>query len=426
MENTKTKVKLKENNNSKVYDAEIVSKPDILSKSNLLITSKYKFTLDCQKIMYITLLMYQGKNFVMNEYNQPEIRISTAKLRELLNTNSTSIYARLDDIAQQLTNTPFGFTNPQNETFDYLTIVNRATYKNGELIIVLNPALSEIENTLRKTGFTQLERQIMMSWKSVYSYRLYELTRQRAYYPANYTGPRSGLFEATFDLYELRLLLGIVNSNLRVVQEVLRSTNPPDYKKACEASPEKLYLNWGDFKKRVLTVAVNEINESPLSDIKIDYELKKKAHGEIYAIRFIIKTKEYKEQQKEKDAEFPTISTSVKNNEIKIEISESDKFYFLSKVLSIFEEYNIGYENAVAIAEAAQYDIEEIKRVAKDLKQSHTNIDNIVGWIITDIKSPYQNNISKKAKNDFNDFEQRKYDMDEIERVIMQESYLKK
>lgn len=401
---------------------ELIVDSSILSKSNLLITSKFKSTLDCQKVMFIALLKFQEKQYYIDEHGQPVIEMPAAELKNSINSNSHSIYSRLDSIAQQMTSTSFGITVPEQEMFDYISIITRASYIKGTFRVVFN---AELMNTIQhmKTGFTKLPRQIMMSWKTVYGYRMYEILRQRAFYPANYTGKHTGLFQADFDLYEFRLLLGVTNSNLDSVQRVLRNTNPPDYKKACEASPEKIYNSWRELQRNVIVPAVKEICENPISDIKIEYIPKKKAHNEVYGITFIIKTREFFENQQKEDEVYPM---EIKNNEIKPKLSDSDRFVICMQVCDKLREigYSINYANVISLCEEANYDISIIDNAINVLKNSNnSSIKNVVGWLISAIRNPFTEPVhgKQKAGNSFNDFPQRTYDFDEIERIAMED-----
>lgn len=411
-------------------NTKIVQKQDVLAKSNLFITAKFKLSLDAHKVFYTSLLKFQEKEYVMNEYNQPVVQFSTAELRHSMNSKSTSIYNRLSRIANQISGTQFGFMDPEAEEFAYINVISAATYKEGIFEVTFNPMILNIKGSLTKGGFTLLERNTMMSWTSVYTYRLFELLRQRAYYPSSYTGPKTGLFEATYDVYELRLLLGIVNSNLVEVKRVLESTNPPDYKKACEASPEKMYMVWRDFRASVLLPAIKEINSNELTDLYVDMELKKKSHGEVYAISFLIKTKDYKEDNKANEDNQLQLATSVKDDKANVIVSEEDKFYFICNTIDLFKDYNLKYGDVTTIVEAAKYDFQLLQHIKKILDENTTEIKNLVGWIISmteRVTGNSENIVVEKRrnnkKNQFNDFPQRKYDFIEMEKALMDESF---
>ena len=80
-----------------------------------------------------------------------------------------------------------------------------------------------------------------------------------------------------------------VNSSYDRVQRVLKGSSP-DYDKAVEAAKEKTFARWGDFKDRVIDVAVNEINSMPEACMNVSYELGKAGRGgKVYEVSFIVK-----------------------------------------------------------------------------------------------------------------------------------------
>lgn len=381
---------------------------DYISKSNVLITGKYKNTLQTLRVMYINLYKIQNSQFVEDpQTSELVVELYPSEIAKMIGLKKGgSIYKSLDPIARQMVSTSIGVTDPENERFDYLAVVTNAHYENGVLTTRFNPRMKKFLLNL-KQNFTKLPRIIMMSWKTISAYRLYELLKQRAYYPKTYSGPKNGIFSVTYDVYELRLLLGVVNSNLEAVRRVLDGTNPPDYRRACEASPEKIYESWRELKRSVIDVAVNEINENELSDIEVKYKPMKKAHNEVYAVEFTIYAKAL--YQKRED-NLPEVPVTVKDGEVTSTISQADLFLIQLEAMNLLSPYGINTVDMISICEAAKYDIESIRN-AETLLKKQSKVDNVTGWIISAIKNAYQEPVSYKGKsrNQFNNFEQTYY-----------------
>ena len=150
----------------------------------------------------------------------------------------------------------------------------------------------------------------------------------------------------------------------------------------------KSYKKYSDFRRFALEPAHVEINSN--SDIKFKYE-EVKTGNKVTALRFSIK--------------------SSKCNEIAI---DSDKNSEITDVQRIFLE-DITLIEARKILDAASGDIELIKEKYK-ISNSQGKIENIVGWIIKAIKENYNPQIKQSR---FNDYEQRTYNFDDLEKKLL-------
>ena len=393
---------------------------DFISKSNILISGKYKSSLQTNRITYLNNLKLQTGNYITDpETQELVVRLYPSEIVKMTNVkNSGSVYQSLQEVARQMLGTFIGVTDDENERFRYLNLVTESVYEDGVLETRYNPHMKKYLLNLEEK-FTKLPRDLMMSWRSTATYRLYELMKQHAYYPKNYKGIKNGVFRVTYDVYELRLLLGVVNANLEAVRKILDGTYPPDYKKACEASPEKTYVDWTSFRRRVIDTAVVEINGNDHSDIKIEYATLKKKHGEVYAVEFTIYLKD---MYKKNDDNTTNVSASVdRDGEAKMNLSQVDAFVIQVEVMNILENYKINLSDIISICEAAGYDVEKIKK-AESVLRKQVNIDNVVGWLISAIKNSYEEPVSYKgkSKNQFLDFEQREdLDWAELEKDLL-------
>ena len=227
--------------------------PEMYSKSNFLIGAKYRSTLLENKLMALSLSRIQYNK----EKNELFAKIKASEIRRLLNTNTGSFYTQLDDTAKMMTGKSIGISDAEKQEFCYIAVVTKAEYKNSELYVQFHSDLKKYLYNI-KDKFTPLQLSIMLSFKNVYSFRLYEILKSKSFYP-KWEKRNDNLFRFEISLSELKLELGIVNSELDEVRRVLRNSTNPDYDKAVEKSPEVMFSTWYDFRRYVVDKAIKEI-----------------------------------------------------------------------------------------------------------------------------------------------------------------------
>ena len=404
-----------------------------LKKSNLLIGAKYKATLSELKITYAGLYALQS-----GEYEDtPDgliVRFNGAQLKTLLNVKGNHIYDVLDDVAKSMTNRNMGWSDPETKTFDYMAIVTRARYENSALSIHFNKGMKEYLLDL-KSDFTTLNKITMMSFSSTYSFRLYELLKKQCFYPKMYKGERTNLFTITIGLSELKFDMGVANADAVEVKTSLMGVKNPDYDKALTRSREKIksYAVWNNFKNRCLEKTIDEINA--ISDIFVKYEpIRKGRGGKVCAVEFTIqlKTEDHTEnmcapQSPENSEAIPVNDETVVESKV---LTDNDKFPIWTEVAQILSAEGVQFTDVQAICEEAKYDVEKIRNAYEMMKTSKTKIEKVTGWLIACIRKEYSQPVSytpsvkpeKKRstkKNQFTDFNQREYDYDELERMLL-------
>ena len=373
-------------------------------KSNMLIGAKYKSSLLENKIMAISL--NKIKDAEEDKEGTLIVHLKASELKNLLDSKSGSFYNQLDKVGRSMTGRVIGVTDPEKEEFHYMSVINNAHYENGVLTLEYNKNLNKYMKNI-KQNFTKLNLETMLGFKSVYSFRLYELLKSRAYYPKG-VNRTDNTFVVTFDLAELKLDLGVINAELAKVRSILDEKKTPNFEKAVEASPEKVFTTWFEFRRNCIDVAVKEINDKKdRTEMEVSYVPKKSGQGgKVYAVDFYIKLGK------------PVVAenTDIVNTE-PVELSEDDKIMFYDEVCDLIDE-KIRIKDAKMIAEAAGYRLDVIRE--KYEMAAETNVDNIVGWLISAIRDDYKAvNSSKKPKksaNAFDNFNQREYDFEELER----------
>lgn len=368
-------------------------------KSNFLIGAKYKSTLLENKIMAISLSHIQNAEEDMNT-GALISKIPASELRELMGVKGGSFYNQLDKAAKSMTGKTIGMSNPEKKVFDYIAVIIRAHYEGGIFTLEYNPHMKSYIQDI-KQNFTILNLPTMLEFDSVYSFRLYELLKSKAYYPKG-IDRRENVFKISFSVSELKLNLGVVNAELDKVKKALHNSKTPDYDKAIEISPEKVFETWYEFKRRALDIAVKEINKK--TDMEVTYNsLKSGRGGKVYQIDFIV---ELNKEEKKAD-----------------ELSQEDKDNIIDEIFEFIEE-PVKLKDIRAIVEAAEYDKDKVKKAYDIMKNSNSDINNMVGFMIKAIKDNFSLPVSiKKDKNpstaQFNQFMHQDYDIEALEKELL-------
>ena len=232
----------------------------------------------------------------------------------------------------------------------------------------------------------------MMSFKSIWSFRLYELLRSKCY--PKYHKWDKEYFEINYNLSELKFEIGVANAGDDDVRKILdnKQLSEEDFdlalKKAEQKSAAK-YKQWSDFKKKVLDPSVSEINELELSDIDVSYDLIKGGYGgEVKSICFKIKLKKQDLCDKKEIPDTTSIDNAMDElrDYLSSEFKSSDIRLFLKQ---------------------ADNNVQAVKD-AYDIYTMSSNINNPVGFILDAITDKYKtvkqsdiNNRPKKKSNSF-------------------------
>lgn len=374
---------------------------DTYSKGNLLITAKYRSSLLENKLLAIALANIQNSYEDDNGNLISELKAS--EIKKLMGDSSNSIYRHLEPIAQQMTGRTIGMKDPEREIFDYKSVVTHAHYENGTFTIEFNHLLKDQIIDIQNK-YTVLNLPTMLLFKSVYSFRLYELLKSMSYIPKGQKrNEEDKNWELKFQLSELKLELGVVNANSDRVQKILSNKKHPNYDEAVKAAPEQVFEQYRDFKRRVLDVAVSEINEK--TEINVEYEtLKSGRGGKVNAIIFYVSYDNVAQKEE-----------IIKTEEVVEKPMDIDEL--LDEIYDILEG-NFKLKDVRKIAKEADYNLASIKKAYKVYKKNEDNVENSVGFMIAAIKDGYESTAKKKktkAKNTFVEFDQNEYDFDDLE-----------
>lgn len=408
---------------------------EVLAKSNVLIGAKYKASALENKITYIAMLKLQENDY-REEADGLYVEMAAQELKEEIGARSGSFYSAIKDVANALTGNNIGIVDDENQTFVYLTLINKAEYSNGKFTVRF--AAEAKKNVLNiKENFTLLPKNIAMSLRKPYSFPLYQLLKRYCYYPAYHKGERNNCFKVSIGLAELKLDIGVVNANSTEVKRMLSKTrgSQKDYEDAvaiAEQKGEAMFKSWGEFNRICLVPTLNEINNN--SDIYVEYATSRSGRGgKVRAINFIVWIEDAAQAKKleNNDSESAATREILTDNNSSTEQDEEDFDAPVSKAQTLYAvasagkelaKYNLSIEEIMSVCEAANYNIDRIINAKDCLDSTSAQVNNITGWLISAIKSGYkkvEKKASAKKKNAFNNIESREYDFDELEKRLI-------
>lgn len=439
----------------------IPSDINIYPKSNFLIGSKYKSTLLENKIMAYSLANADKFDYGKSNSERETIQsvIPVSELRAALNANRGSFYQQLDAVAKSMTGKSIGMSSPDSKHFDYIAVVTRARLENGRFIIEYNGAMRSVIGKLQ-SNFSKLNLSIQMKFTNNYSFRMYELLKSKCYHQRGDLDQSSNTYLIRMSLSELKLELGIVNAELDAVKRVLRDSTNPDYDRAVEIAPERMFDNWSEFRRKVLEKSLKEINE--ISDLRASWTTEKHGiGGKVHSIDFtvtVLNANDYNRQSDEAKSGMadagvsgagasastsaaPVNSSSAKAAGAAAALSEDEQLDFLDS-LREFTGSEFTSKELRNFAVVSGWNRDKVK-AAYDLYRTKKSVENPVGWILSAIRNDYcgQNASGRAAASAAADnasgnikasshgtsgetspwageYQQTEYDFDEMQRVL--------
>ena len=331
------------------------------SKSNSLISASYNQTLLEAQLTSILIFNLQQKRYTREDGNLV-CKLRAADIKKILNKSSGSFYTQLSETALAMTGRVIGFSDPKSQRFEYVSLINRTKYEDGVFTVKFS---SDIEPYLHKltANFTVLKLPTMLRFKSINAFRIYELIRSQTYQRKG--EPKRTQYVMEFGLAELMFKIGLANAELDSVRKILNNSETPDYEKALEKSPEKMYRNWSDFRKRVIIPAIKEINEMPAADIDVDFEpIRSGKGGKVTGVIFYAQLRKV----------------------VIYDIASMTKEDLFDFCLMIDAPETVKFSDREAIAKAGNGNIQDINAACEYVNNSDVEVEDFVGYVIKTLK----------------------------------------
>ena len=410
----------------------------IVKKSNTLIQSIGKTTLLSNKVFLTALLTVEKrekcpvelKSYYKSLENVCGADFSTGMVAEFSNsvmrnfmTKSGSYYKTIEDLMDS--NSPDSLkkqwgimiNRPEDGLYGFVDVITAMLYdaKNGKLFVKFSDEKriqKEIYNL--KRNYTSLSYELMMTFRSVYSYRIYEIIMSRIGYDDGSTHSKKLQYQYDYGLSELKYYLGILDPYITpdVKRAISEAKTPEDFERIeASISTEHKMPRYNDFEKYTLKKAISEINDIKNAEYRFSYSpIRNGRGGKVTGVLF-------------------TIDRLVKENENMNEspkLSDDDKDEIIDSIRDMITE-KLKTKDIRSIAEAAGYDLEKIRKAYSVAEATPKKIDNLVGFMVSAIKGGYEAPVTKennKRKNAFVDnFEQRDTDYDEIIQKQLEERF---
>jgi len=326
----------------------------LIVKNNKLVESRYKLSLQEQKLILILTSKIQKKDDDLKRYE-----FTAKKLADFLGVSKDKYYSSLKQITKKLLGRVF--QTIENDKLTQYNWISVAEYDEGVVRIGLNPNLKPYLLQL-KNNFTKYQLKNIVQLNSVYAIRIYELCKQY-----------ENIGNRTFELKELKEILGIT---------------------------EKSYDIYNRFKEKVLEIAKREINAK--TDLEIDFEGIKKVR-KVTSIKFRIKKNENFEH-------FEEIEDFKEVEKIK-EINYSEEVLNLYNVLPIEERLEDRKKELEKILKSHSYEM-----ILGDINYCKNNAkDNFWGYFLKSLKSGHYGKVNIKKEKIKEEEKQKKIENEKLE-----------
>ena len=337
----------------------------LVTKSNYFIMNcSYDLSLEEQKLILTLASMVQPQDEDFKPY-----KFKISDFMKLLGVEDKSKYIEIPRMTKELMKKVFEIE--EDDTIIQIAWLSCAAYKKGSGMVELefSPRLKPYMMKLNSM-FTQYKLANILSMKSKYSPRIYEVLKCNQF-------KKQGYIEIEVD--ELRKLL----------------------------KAENIYPKYNDFKRYIVEKTQKELKK--LTDISFDFD-EIKTGRKITSLRFSIQSNKLKRTNE--PTTFDEVSVTVTDDK-KEDLQEG-----IQTIVSMMKEHNITPSEAMKIHKSANGDINNISKVYNHFK--NRSADNFVALIIKMVK-PGEFNESKKSykQTSFNNFEGRKYEHDDIEKKLL-------
>ncbi len=417
---------------------------EVVKKSNKLIQALGNPSLLAEKVLLLSLVKVEDRdtNTVSILDKEKYQRVLTAtgtdfskglvaeitnnEMRGLTNANSGSYYSTVQTLfstdktdKKSLRNNLVFMTQNDDGIMGYTELITGAAYDNGVMYIKFNSEETVKREVLNlKDNYTLLDINMMMKWKSIYSYRVYELIQSRVGFEESVrkkqNKPKKNEYELKYDFGELKFLLGVLDATAdNEVQKELGIGNRPNYNKIAEDMTARLKnekkgttcAKYSDFKRYALDKAEKEINECSHRECEytIHFEPERNGRGgKITAITIKVKRRKGSENLDIVDKA----------------MSEDEKFDFIDSLRNT-SIGNLATKDLMTIAREADYNMEKVSK-AIDLMESKAEVSNVAGFILSAIKGNWENtSYTKPKKNPDPGFKQNDYDFNDLEEMLL-------
>lgn len=331
----------------------------LVTKSNYFImNSNYDLSLQEQKIILTLASLVRRDDEEFKSYN-----FKISEFMELVGVEDKSKYTEIPKITRELMKKVLEIH--EGNTLLQVAWLNSARYEKGSGIVTLkfSPDLKPYMLQL-KEKFTQYQLANILTMKSKYSPRVYEILKCNEF-------KKQGYIE--IEIEELRKLL----------------------------RTEGMYQQYQDFKRKIIIQTQKELKEK--TDISFDFE-------EIKTGRKVTSLKFYIHANKTKKVNAPKVADEVSADHEETPLDTLEQRINQTLEILEYKKNKVNPSEALSIIGSINGDMDILKKTYEYCKDKQ--IDNFVGYIIKIAKSIKDGSFNEPKKSykktGFNNFEPRK------------------
>lgn len=347
-------------------------------KSNFIISAVYKSTLLENRVLAVALS--KMNKAVEDKEGSLIVQLKVEELKSKFGVTGNSIYDNLEKASRKLVGgRVIGFSDPEHNRFEYVPLLTKASYEDSTFTLRFAPEMKKYLKDLSISGsFTPLNIETMLSFESVFAFRLYEILKSKAYAPTGRSITSDTKFQIIMSLSELKLELGVVNGELAKVKAVLmeNKTGAPDYDKAVEKAEEQMYAVYSEFRRVCLEPAIKEINKK--TEMHVEYTPIRKGRG-----------------GKTTGLEFWVTYVSKKEPDDVVEKAEFNEDDFIDAIRDTIS-HKIKTAEARTIAKVADFDMDIIVNADEYISHLKEEPDDYAAYMVSTIKNKWYENVIKK------------------------------
>jgi len=345
-----------------------------------------------------------------NTYVIKYVELNASEIKKLMGKDYGEIYSEIYRAAMALKEKLYIYEDREAKSFMMKSMYENVSYDNGTLTIEFNPEMEEYYTNL-KENYTKLSLPIFFSFRKNGGLQLYKLLKSFAYnlpkIDLSLDQENLPVFSVYFDLIELRMILGYIDISQEKLKKEGRKRKP-NFDKMAEDEINPQYKRWSDFSARVIMPGIKEVND--ISDIYI-FEMKKKLTGKggkVTGLTFYIQHNKNFYQNK-KISNKNKSETTEKNIQ---SFTDESIFDFVDEIRGIIS-CELKTKDYLAIAKAANYDIQKVKMANAAMEAYSSNINNVAGFLIAAIQKDYTVTSYEKKKINRIKPHERQYSIDD-------------
>ena len=118
-------------------EAREIYKHEEITRSNTLISAKYKSTLTENKIMVLAL-----KRAKRDEFGRPTITFTTSEIKKVMGRDDGSFYTQLKSVAKAMTGRTMFIEDKEQLSFKFINIIHTAEFENGKFTVNFTPEMN--------------------------------------------------------------------------------------------------------------------------------------------------------------------------------------------------------------------------------------------------------------------------------------------